>query len=143
MHTLALRNGDLCVTGSGHQIITGTSKVRQDLAIALSDQYGSDKYHPDWGSVLDEFLGRPVDEMAQADVTAEVSRVINAYISIQQQEVLNDHLAQRASRFDSSDVVTAIVSIDANLTLDTLSLRVVLATAANTNITIDRTVQQS
>lgn len=140
--TLALRNGDLIISGAGHQTIEGSPKIRQELAIALSEGYGNDKYHPTWGSILDEFFGRPVNELTQSEIVAEISRVINAYIAIQQQEVLNDHMAQRASRFNTDDVVTGIVDINANLSYDTIYVTVVLATASGTNITVNRTVQQ-
>ena len=141
MKTLALRNGDLVVTGTGHQTISGSAKIRQELALALGEEFGADKYHPTWGSILNEFFGKPIDELTQDEVRTEVARVIQAYIAVQQQEVLSDHLAQRASRFHSNDVVTGLNSIDVSMTLDTIFVSVDLQTASGQSVTVSRTVQ--
>lgn len=141
MKTLALRNGDLVVTGTGHQTISGSTKIRQELALALSEEFGADKYHPDWGSILGEFFGKPISDLTQDEIRSEVSRVIQAYIAIQSQEVLNDHLAQRASRFHTNDVVTGINSMTVNQSLDTIHISVDLATASGNTVTVNRTVQ--
>lgn len=141
MKTLALRNGDIIVTGTGHQTISGSSKIRQELALALSEEYGSDKYHTNWGSILPEFFGKPITDLTQDEVKTEVLRVIQAYIAIQQNEVLNDHLTQRASRFHSNDVVTGVNAISVSMNLDTIYISVDLQTASGQSVTVNRTVQ--
>ena len=141
MKTLALSGGDLVVSSTGHQTISGTPKIRQELALSLGEEYGGDKYHPDFGSILDDFFGEPINDLTQASIEAEVIRVIQQYISIQQQQVLQDHLAQRATRFDASDVVTGVSGVTAEVSYDTIKVTATLQTAAGTSVTVNRTVQ--
>ena len=141
MKTLALSGGDLQVSATGHQTISGTPKIRQELALSLGEAYGADKYHPEFGSILDDFFGEPISDLTQSSVESEVIRVIQQYIAIQQQQVLQDNLAQRASRFDASDVVTGITGVNAQVSYDTIKVTVTLQTAAGTSVTVNRTVQ--
>lgn len=141
MKTLALAAGDLVVGPTGHATISGSRKIRQELALHLGETYGADKYHPEMGSVLVEYIGEVIDDTTQMLVQAEVARVVQQYIGIQQREVLRDHLAARASRFDSSDVVTGIADISATVNFDTIRVSVTLTTAANETIQVNRTIQ--
>lgn len=141
MKTLALANGDLVVDGTGHKTISGSAMIRQDLALHLGESYGGDRFHPEMGSVLVEYIGEPIDDETEMLVRAEVGRVIQQYIGIQQREVLRDHLAVRASRFDSSDVVVGISSISAKVDYDYVRVSVGLLTQAGETITVNRTIQ--
>lgn len=140
MKTLALAGGDLVVGAAGHQTISGTAKIRQEIALALGEEYGSDRFHPELGSVLVQYVGQPVTDETDMMVKAEVGRVIQQYIAVQSREVLRDNLAQRASRFDASDVVTGITSVTADLDLDTVKVTIGLVTQSGAQVQISRTV---
>lgn len=140
MKTLALAGGDLVVGATGHQTISGKAKIRQELALFLGEDYGTDRFHPEMGSVLIEYIGQPIDEETDMLVRAEVGRVIQQYISIQDREVLRDHLAQRMSRFDASDVVVGITGISAEIDFDSIRVSVALRTQAGDSVTVVRTV---
>lgn len=141
MKTLALANGDLVVDGTGHKTVSGSPMIRQELALQLGEPYGTDRFHPEMGSVLVEYIGEPIDDETEMLVRAEVGRVVQQYIGIQQREVLRDHLAVRASRFDASDVVTGVTSITATVDFDYVRLSVTLATQAGETIQVNRTIQ--
>jgi phage baseplate assembly protein W len=138
--TLALASGDLVVGSTGHTTISGVPKIRQELALALGEDYGADRFHPDMGSVLIEFIGQPIDGNTQMMIQAEVGRVCQQYIAIQQREVLNDHLAQRMSRFDAGDVVTGILAIMATINYDAVQVSATLLTQAGIQVSVSRTV---
>jgi phage baseplate assembly protein W len=140
MKTLALANGDLVVGPTGHQTVSGTAKIRQELALALGEEYGNDRFHPTLGSVLIDFIGQPVTDEMTMLIRAEVGRVIQQYVAVQQREVLLDNLAARRSRFDSSDVVTGVTSVQAVVSLDSVQVTVSLTTQAGATVTINRTV---
>jgi phage baseplate assembly protein W len=140
MKTLGLSNGDLTVGPTGHQTISGVPKIRQDVALTLGEEYQSDRFHPDMGSILIEFIGQAVDEETEMLIRAEVGRVVAQYIAIQAREVLRDHLAQRMSRFDASDVVTGILNIQAKIDFDTVRITAVLLTQAGAQVAVGRTV---
>lgn len=140
MKTLAMSNGDLVVGATGHQTISGVPKIRQEIALALGEDYGADRFHPELGSVLGEFIGQPLDEETDMLVRAEVGRVVQQYIAVQQREVLRDHLAQRRSRFDASDVVTGITDIQASVDFDTVRVSANLVTQSGAQVQVSRTV---
>lgn len=141
MKTLALAGGDLVVGPTGHGTISGARKIRQELALHLGETYGSDRFHPEMGSVLVDYIGEMIDDETEMLVRAEIGRVVQQYIGIQQREVLRDHLAARASRFDSSDVVTGIRDVTAKVDFDSILVSVSLLTQAGETIQVNRTVQ--
>lgn len=140
MKTLALANGDLVVGAAGHRTISGGRKIRQELALQLGERYQSDRFHPDMGSILIEYIGAPIDDETEMMVRDEVSRVIAQYIAIQQREVLRDHLAQRMSRFDASDVVVGIENVVAQVGFDTVRVSASLITQSGETVQVNRTV---
>ena len=140
MKTLALSGGDLVVGSTGHLTVSGRRKITQELSLALSESYGFDKYHQDLGSILRDFIGEPITDETQALVEAEVGRVLRGYIDTQRREVLEDHLSYRASRFDASDVVTAVTSISSSVSFDQITVRATLRTASGQTIDLARTV---
>lgn len=140
MKTLAVVNGDLMVGQNGHSTISGAVKVRQDLAMALGEYRGTDRFHADvWGSVVQDFLGQPIDEHTEAEVRAEVDRTIRSYIAIQDQEVYQDMINGRRSRFATADVIRQVQSIDALVHYDAIDLTVLLLTQSGNAIELNRT----
>lgn len=142
MKTLALSGGDLVVGTEGHKTISGGAKITQELSINLGSQYGGDKFHPEFGSTLYQYFGEPLTEDTRSRVELEVGRVIQQYIDIQASQVLQDHLDQRATRFDASDVVTGVADLSVSIDYDTIKITGTLVTAAGSQVSISRTVQQ-
>jgi phage baseplate assembly protein W len=140
LKTFALQSGDLVIGKSGHKMISGTAKVRQDLALALGELYGNDRFHPTWGSVLPNYVGTPIGPDTEMLVKSEVARVIQSYIGIQQAEIVQDALKVNRTRFTTSDVVTAVTNITTQVTWDILRVQVTLATASNQTVSITRSI---
>lgn len=143
MKALALSNGDLVVSQHGHATISGPSKIRQDLALALSEPLGDDRFHTEWGSVLPSYIGLPITGQTQSLVQSEVSRVLAYYITVRDEYIYQDRLSGSRSRFDSSDVVSTINSIGVSISpnnADTIQVKISLTTLAGNMITINRTV---
>ena len=140
MKTLALVGGDLVVGATGHETISGSRKIRQDLALTLGEPLALDRFHPEMGSVVVDYIGQPIDDETEMLVRAEVGRIVQQYIAIQQREVLKDNLAARASRFNASDVVTAIRDITAKVDYDSIRVSVSLVTQAGETLQVNRTI---
>jgi hypothetical protein len=138
--TLALVNGDLVVGPSGHATITGHAKIRQDMALALGEPLKNDRFHPDWGSVLPTYIGQPIDDETDMLVRAEVARVIDQYMSVQQREIGRDSRAGAVSRFDTGDVISQVLAISARVNYDSILVTVSLVTLSGTRVNIKRTV---
>lgn len=140
MKTLALANGDLVIGSHGHQTISGAPKIRQDLALALGEPLGNDRFHRLWGSTLPAYIGQPISDTTQAEIQAEAQRVINQYISVHDEYIVADQQVGGRSRFGTADVVSEVTAISVNQDFDTIRVGVSLRTLAGTTITVNRTV---
>lgn len=140
MKTLALQGGDLVIGQAGHKTVTGLAKIRQDLALALGEELGNDRFHATWGSTLPKFVGVPITGDTEMLVRSEVARVIQAYINIQQAEIVNDNLIGKRSSYSTADVVAAVTDISTVVSYDTVRVKVSLRTLSQQNVSINRTL---
>lgn len=130
MHTLALSGGDLVATSAGHAVIDGTAMVRQNLALALGEPVGTDRFHPLWGSTLDAQTGTPLDDTAATGLRGEAIRVVQAMIAAQGAAIGADAASGARSRFSAADVIARLVDVQVTPRLDAASVYVKVATAA-------------
>jgi phage baseplate assembly protein W len=141
MKTLALVNGDLAIgTNGAYLLYAGVSRIKQDLTLALTEEYGTDRFHPTYGSIVQSYLGQVLSAELMQLVRAEVNRVLQNYLIIQQNEVLRDTLVDIANRFDTSDVVQSVDNVAARAVLDTIYLSATLTTLSRETVTISRQV---
>lgn len=140
MKTLLLSQGDLVVGPGGHTTIQGAGKVRQDLNLALGEEYGHDRFHREWGSTITRFLGAPITAETEMAVYSEVARVLGAYVNAQRASLTRDSLAEQTSRFNQSDIVRQVLSITAKVGYDTIFITTVLQVASGDTVTLSRTV---
>lgn len=144
---LALVHGDLMIgTDGGYLMVTGAQRIQQDLTLALSDIYGTDRFHPSWGSILPEYLGNINNATMLTLVKAEVNRVLQNYLTITQSGVIQQSMMNVANNnnpgasYTTSDVVRSVDSINVSATLDTIYVSVSLTTLAGQSITIGQKV---
>lgn len=140
MKTLALVGGDLALGEGGYRTLTGPARIRQDLALAMAEPYGHDRFHPEYGSVLSSYIGQPLDAELELLVRSEVVRVLHQYIGAQQADIAADALSGSRSRFSYADVVDEISSVTTDVSYDTLKVTVVLRTRTGQTVRILRTV---
>lgn len=141
MKTLALVNGDLAIgTNGAYLLYSGVPRIKQDLTLALTEEYGTDRFHPTYGSIVQSYLGQILSAELMQLVRAEVNRVLQNYLVIQQNEVLRDTLVDVANRFDTSDVVQSVDNVSARAVLDTIYLSATLTTLSRETVTISRQV---
>lgn len=138
--TLALVQGDLVLSAGSFTTLTGVDKIRQDLDVALHEEYGGDVYHPYWGTILDRYIGQPLTPAAQISVTTEVQRVLKNYIATQADLLSVSSTNNTKSIYDTNDIVMAVESIDAQVSFDRITVTVVLQTMSHETITITRQV---
>lgn len=141
MRQIALINGDIAIgTDGGMLMYSGAPRIKQDLTLALSEEYGTDRFHPTWGSVLTQYLGQLLSPEMQQLVRAEVNRVLQNYLIIQQNDVIRDTTVDIQGRFDTSDVVQAVGKITVIQVLDAIYLSATLTTLARQTVTISQQV---
>lgn len=141
INTIALVNGDLAIgTNGAYLLYSGTPRIKQDLTLALTEEYGTDRFHPTYGSIVQSYLGQVLSAELMQLVRAEVNRVLQNYLIIQQNEVLRDTLVDVTNRYDTSDVVQSVDNVAARAVLDTIYLSATLTTLSRETVTISRQV---
>jgi len=138
--TLALSNGDLVVGPGGLQLLDGPAKIRQDIALALGENYGDDPYNPGWGSVLLRYIGEPITDDLPMLVQAEVNRILQQYITNQQQRLAAAALNNQQHTISTSEIIRTVNSVDVSVQYDTITVLIDLTTMAGQTMTISRTV---
>lgn len=130
MKTLRLSNGDLTLNGRALAEVSGTAKVRQDLRGALAEPLGNDRFHPGWGSRLDDFVAQIADQQTEFDVRGEVSRVISNYASVQRDKVEADIHSGGETRFSTDEILAAVQGVAVTTVGDRINVDIRLQTAS-------------
>jgi len=142
MKDLQLVGGDLLASGRGFALVDGGDYIRQRVACALSEPYGSDPYNPSWGSALTGYLGAPQGPSTQAMVASEVQRVLNALVAAQQLMLKAAAMTNTRSQLSSADVISVVNSVTAaqGLRPDSVQVTVTLTTMGGQQVVASRTV---
>jgi phage baseplate assembly protein W len=147
MYQLGLVHGDLMIgTDGSYLTVTGAQRIQQDLTLALSDIYGTDRFHPSWGSILPNYLGNINNASMQTLVKAEVNRVIQNYLIITQSGVIQQSMVNVTNNnnpgqsYSTADVVRSVNSITVSATMDTIYVSVSLTTLAGQSITVGQKI---
>jgi hypothetical protein len=140
METLGLVHGDLDIDGNGDYLLfSGVDRIRQDLTLNLVEVYGSDRFHPLFGSVLQNYVGNPITPILQQQVISEVNRVVQNYLTVQQNAVLQASV-YGLTTYDTSDVVQSVGNIQASTSYDTIYVSATLTTVDQQTVTVTRQV---
>jgi len=140
LKALEIRNGDLVVGAGGYTTIEGAAKVQQDLGVAVREPYGSDRFHPRWGTLLHEYVGTAVSEVSEMRIQAEVARIVQNYMRTQGEALARDVSTNRRTRFSKDELVERVESISIRQEFDRFRVRVIVRTFSNTDIAIIRSV---
>ena len=136
MHTLRVQDGDLVLGAGGYALIRGGHKIAQDLRFALTEPFGTDRFHPRWGSILGDYIGLAMDAELPFHVEGEVNRVVGNYMRAQGQEVARDLLDARATRFRDDGVIRTIGQVVTRSRADRLDVSVTIATLAGEQVNV-------
>jgi hypothetical protein len=136
MKTLQIRNGDLFVAPGGYGMLTGAAKVRQDLACAILEGLGEDRFHPRWGSTLPNMVGTPYMITTHTVMQSEVRRIVNNYMATQSQALQRDRIEGRQSRYSAQEIITKILDIKIGFRADRVTIRVLLQSLAGEQMSV-------
>jgi phage baseplate assembly protein W len=140
VQTFAVVDGDLVLSSGTLLTVFGANKVKQDLYFALHEDYGTDRYHPLWGSILGRFIGQPLTASTRQSVLNEVQRVLRNYMSVQADQVNASSTQNTKGTVATSEVVSSIEAITVNNVGDNLLISVTLQTMAGQTLTLQRQV---
>lgn len=111
MKTLRLHDGDLVPAHRDYGTVRGSGKVIQDLRGALLEPIGNDRFHPGWGSSLNDFIATIANEDTRLAVESEVTRVITNLAAIQRDKIQSDITSGGETRFTTDEVLSAIQGV--------------------------------
>jgi phage baseplate assembly protein W len=137
MKTLEIQGRDLLLVGGAYATLEGAPKVVQDVRFALAEPLGNDRFHPGWGSRLEEFVGLPLDDVVAFDVRQEAQRVAGNYAAVQQDKIQRDALADVRSRYRTGDVLVGVDDVRVTRGLDQVRVQVLLRTGDNQVSSLD------
>jgi hypothetical protein len=135
----ALQNGDLVVGQSGYVMVSGQAKVLQDLTVATAEPYGSDQYHPGWGSYLSSYLGQD-PSLVPTLAETEVTRLVSNYMTVQQYQQTQALAAGQSSPFTNEDYVTGIASMSTSQDLTSITVAAQVQTASGNTVGVSTIV---
>jgi len=136
VQTLAIRGGDLVLVGGAFETLVGPARVAQDLRMALGEPLGNDRFHPGYGSRLEEYVGLPLTEAARYEVEQEVGRVVGNYGAVQRDKIQRDTVAGVRSRYTTADVLSEVSDVLVASSLDTVAVRIGIRTADGQTATV-------
>ena len=141
MKTLRLSGGDLVLGPGGFESLTGADRIMQDLRVALSEPLGIDRFHPGWGSRVDDFVGLPLDQATAFDLEQEVNRVIGNYMQVQAEKAAQDSLRDSTQRYSTADLVSHVSNVQVEYRQDQAQITITIATVSGEEITTNFEVE--
>ncbi len=126
--SIAIENGDIAIQGDHFKLVDGTEKLTQDLTVWLKERFQSDRFHPQYGSTLDNYIGGVISNVTVYEIESEVNRVLRNYQSIQVKKFRED-----PSKFSPAEILAEITNISSNIYYDYLEIYVYFKTYQGTN----------
>ncbi|AVO24995.1 baseplate protein [Rhodococcus phage Finch] len=123
--SLGIKDGDIELRGSSIAIVHGVDKLKQDVSIWLRERYRSDRFHSDYGSVLDNWIGQVIDRGTEAMVQAEVLRVLQNYQTRQYRM-----LQETPERLSMDEVLVSIQEIQTKIRYDAVIVNIRFVTGS-------------
>jgi hypothetical protein len=136
MRTFALRNGDLVLSGSKYGMVEGMARAQQQIGLALREPIGGDRFHPTWGSSLPSYIGGVQYVGVEADIRAEVIRVVRDFIINQNEAIRRRAAAGLAPTITAEEMVLDVRSVAVTRSADNVSVRITITTASSKQFTI-------
>lgn len=140
MKQLELRNGDLVVGPGGHGTVRGARRIQQDLGAAVREAIGTDRFHPRWGTILQDYVGGVQNDESTMMIRAEIARVVQNYIVIQTEQITADMGLGLRPRYAPDEIVADVGNIEIQQRYDQVNVRVSVRTLQGDDVTILRSV---
>lgn len=150
--SLKLRNGDLALSGSSLETVSGAPKLVQDLRCWILERMGTDNLHPGFGSLFDggvepngtvhtSVIGTFNEEIARLDIESDLRRILNEYQAKQVARLKVDRATYGKSTFSRGEVLVAVEGIEFTVALDTIYIVISLRTGDDSILSLDLTLQ--
>lgn len=146
--SLRIRNGDLMLSGTEFDQVTGSNKLVQDLRCAILERQGTDDLHPDFGSLIDggrDSNGNLVNSIIGGQnwnymaliVESEIRRIASELQDRQVARAQQDRYTYGKATQTSGEVLKQISSVNMVQVQDSLVVQVGLITGSGEDIVLD------
>jgi hypothetical protein len=141
-------DGDLDINKSNRvDMVQGRDKLVQDLSLWLLEPLGIGYTTPNFGALLNyvdlnngrassHFIGHVLDEQREAEIEAEVDRILNLYQQDQVQKVRRAQLEGRLYLYRTSEILDSIQEIASRTDQDRMIIRAAITSGAGQDITL-------
>lgn len=129
--TISIKDGDIELKGNTFAIATGTRKLEQELEVWLKERYGSDRFHTNYGSTLDHYIGSVMSNSSVYEIESEVGRVLRNYQALQFRKFQSD-----PQSLDPSEILAEINSVTAKPNYDRVEVTIHFTTYRGTSSNI-------
>lgn len=134
--TISIEEGDIELKGNTFAIVTGTKKLEQELEVWLKERFGSDRFHTNYGSTLDYYVGSVMSNTAVFEIESEVGRVLRNYQALQHRKFQSN-----PQSLDPSEILAEINSVVAKPDYDRVEVTINFTTyrgsASNISISVE------
>lgn len=107
--------GDLALTGNQLAIVSGLTKLQQDMQLWVAERYGVDRFHPTYGSMLQYWIGGVVNASTNNRVSKELLRVLDNYQRLQLKA-----FKANPQLFSLTEMLASIDAVNISITYDTV-----------------------
>lgn len=134
--TISIEEGDIELKGNTFAIVTGTKKLEQELEVWLKERFGSDRFHTNYGSTLDYYVGSVMSRTAVFEIESEVGRVLRNYQALQHRKFQSN-----PQSLDPSEILAEVNSVVAKPDYDRVEVTINFTTyrgsASNISISVE------
>lgn len=128
--SLAVVDGDLVQAGDQLAIVSGADKLKQDLRLWVMERAGIDRFHPTFGSSLEDSIGGVIDNNTSQEAVSELMRVLQNYAALQ-----TATLKQKPQTLSLSEMLMNITSVTATVSYDTVTAKIIVANGDQQQVT--------
>lgn len=137
MKTFALKSGDIALAGNQYAMVSGIDRVKQQIGLCIRETYGTDRFHPRWGSVLSEWIGSVINRPGlELEIRSEIVRVIKNFAAAQSAAIDARAVRGLSPVQSPSEVVIGVTDIKIQQLEDRIIAKVDLRTAGGQTVTI-------
>ena len=130
--SLKVVNGDLSVTAGKFDLVQGQDKLIQDLTLWLVEKYRDDRFHPTFGSILDNFIGGVINANDTiVRVQSETLRVLSNY-----QQTQLARFKETPNKFQPSELLQSVNGVNVSLSYDKVIVLIRITTQARTTTSL-------
>lgn len=134
MKSWQISGGDLVPGSGGFKTVTGAARLIQGLRHALAEPLGVDRFHPGWGSLVDDFVGQPLNEGTAWELEQEVNRVIGNFVAVQNEKINRAAARGTSTLYTRADVLADVSRVDVTYQQDKASITVTISTMSGDEV---------